>query len=230
VCANGDALKRIREFLGDHAMELPIGIDERRFNTDGPTIRRKLGWKNDDLVIGYVGRLTHLKGVDLLAAAFCEISRIVPKVKLLVVGSGPEEKFMRATLAQEIECRKAHIEPDVSHESLGEWYRAMNLFVMPSRYENFSNSMLEAMSCGIPFVASDVGGNKMLAEKGSGWLFEAGSVASLLACLRAILNDAENLQARGRVGCRYIRSLYNWDASAERLEEILTSRLGVTWR
>lgn len=228
VCANGDALKRIREFLGNHAIELPVGIDERRFNSEGPTIRRKLGWKSDDLVIGYVGRLTHLKGVDLLATAFREISRIVPKAKLLVVGSGAEEKFMRATLAQEIERRKAHIESDVSHESLGEWYRAMNLFVMPSRYENFSNSMLEAMSCGVPFIASDVGGNKMLAEKGSGRLFEAESIASLLACLRANLDDADDLKARGRVGCQYIRSLYSWEVSARRLEEIFASRLGVT--
>ncbi len=168
VCANGDALKRIRKFLGNHAIELPIGVDTNRFRPEGPTIRSNLRWKSQDRVIGYVGRLTRFKGVDLLASAFQEISHNLPDVKLLIVGSGAEEKFFRSALAEEIADGRVHLEPDVDHEKLSDWYRAMDLFVMPSRYENFSNSMVEAMACGIPFVASDIGGNKLLADTGSG--------------------------------------------------------------
>jgi glycosyltransferase involved in cell wall biosynthesis len=178
-------------------------------------------------VIGYVGRLTHLKGVDLLASAFHEIARVLPSVKLLILGSGAEERFIRATLAEEIAHARAHIESDVDHDKISDWYRAMDLLVMPSRYENFSNTMLEAMACGIPFLASGVGGNKLLGETGSGWLFEAASVSSLVSSLRRILEDRPAIMSRGKIGRRHVQSLYSWEASAKRLEEIMMFRLGV---
>ena len=55
----------------------------------------------------------------------------------------------------------------------------MNVFVMPSRYENFSNAVLEALACGVPFLVSDVGGNRCLAEDEGGWHFTPGSADSL---------------------------------------------------
>src|SRR5262249_4732443 len=169
VCANGDALLTIRSFLGNHATELPVGIDEQVFNPGRSSIRSKLGWTDQDRVVGYVGRLTHLKGVDLLAVAFRTISKSLANARLVVVGSGKEERNIRSDLAKELCQGKVHIERDVDHEQLPQWYRAMDLFVMPSRYENHSNAVLEAMACGIPFVASDVGGNNPLAKTGSGW-------------------------------------------------------------
>jgi len=227
VCANGDALVRIRRFLGNHAIELPIGIDRDRFTPEGSSIRSQLGWKEHDRIVGYVGRLTHLKGVDLLATAFQEVSHTMPSAKLLIIGSGSEEQFIRSILAKEIACGSAHIEFDVNHEQLPNWYRAMDLFVMPSRYENFSNAMLEAMACGVPFLGSDVGGNRILSETGGGGLFEPASVASLSSRMRQLLQNLTELRSRGRQGAAYVRSCCSWNASAERLEEIIVSRLGV---
>ena len=227
VCANGDALLRIRRFLGDHATELPIGIDTQLFTPGRTSIRTVLGWTDQDRVIGYVGRLVHLKGVDLLAAAFRDVSRVAPNTRLLIIGSGPEGRYIRSVLAQEISSGIVHIEPDVSHDRLPEWYRAMDLIVMPSRYENLSNAVIEAMACGIPLLGSDIGGNKILADAGAGWLFERESVSSLTVSLSNIVNNDSDLKARGRVGLRYVRGRYDWAASAERLEWIISSRLGV---
>ena len=64
VCANGDCLNRIRPFLGDHASELPVGIDTERFRPGPTSMRTALGWTNGERVIWYVGRLVHVKGVD----------------------------------------------------------------------------------------------------------------------------------------------------------------------
>jgi glycosyltransferase involved in cell wall biosynthesis len=222
VCANGDALLKIRSFLGNHVTELPVGIDEHLFNAGRSSIRHKLGWTDEDRVIGYVGRLTHLKGIDLLAEAFRNACQRVTNAKLVIVGSGEEEANIRSRLARELSEGKVHIEQDVTHQSLAEWYRTMDLLVMPSRYENFSNALLEGMACGIPFVASGVGGNRILAETGAGWLFKPESASSLLACLIELLKSDAELKRRGEIGLKYVRNHHNWSVTAQRLEQILS--------
>jgi glycosyltransferase involved in cell wall biosynthesis len=221
VCANGDALVRTRAFLGDHVCELPIGLDVQVFTPGVSSVRSTLGWADRHCVMGYVGRLTHLKGVDLLAAAFREIARDALDARLLIIGSGEEERHIRTILAQEFTRAIVHIEPGVNHEQLPAWYRAMDLMVMPSRYENHSNALLEAMACGIPFLASNIGGNRKLGETGAGWLFEPESVSSLSQCLRRIIGNRPELKARGEVGSHSVRNHHSWAASAERLEAII---------
>jgi glycosyltransferase involved in cell wall biosynthesis len=227
VCANGDALVCTRAFLGDHVCELPVGLDVQVFTPGASSFRSTLGWADRHCVIGYVGRLTHLKGVDLLAAAFREIARDALDARLLMIGSGEEERHIRTVLAQEFARAIVHIEPGVNHEQLPAWYRAMDLMVMPSRYENHSNALLEALACGIPFLASNIGGNRKLGEIGAGWLFEPESVPSLRQCLRRIIGNRPELKARGEVGSHAVRNHHSWAASAERLEAIISSCLRV---
>ena len=227
VCANGDALAQVRSFVGDYALELPVGLDTQLFKPGNSPVRSTLGWESYHRVIGYVGRLTHLKGVDLLATAFREISGQRPDLRFLIIGSGGEEKSIRSVLAEQIARGLVHFELDLDHVQLAQRYRAMDLLVMPSRYENFSNALLEAMACGVPFLASDVGGNRLMAKSGAGWLFESGSAASLATRLNEILKDDFGLKARGKVGCDYIQNHHSWTASANQLEKIIRSRLRV---
>jgi glycosyltransferase involved in cell wall biosynthesis len=230
VCANGDALAHLREFLGDDAIELPIGFDSEIFMPGPSSVRPALGWTEQHWVVGFVGRLVHIKGVDLLASAFRDIARTIPGARLLIVGSGENARKIRTILAKELASGIVHMKPDVNHEEMPQWYRAMDVLIMPSRYENFSNAILEAMACGIPVLASDVGGNRAVSETGAGWLFEPESVSALSACLCRVVENRAELKARGEMGARYVRQRYSWAASAERLEKIVESRLGVRER
>jgi glycosyltransferase involved in cell wall biosynthesis len=144
-----------------------------------------------------------------------------------MVGSGEEENHIRTVLAKELARGIVHLEAGVDHAQLPAWYRAMDLMVMPSRYETNSNALLEAMACGIPFLASNVGGNRKLSETGAGWLFEPDSVLSLSQCLRHILENRHELKTRGEVSLRAGRNRSSWSASAERLEWVMTARLGI---
>jgi glycosyltransferase involved in cell wall biosynthesis len=220
VCAHDDALARIREFLGDHAKELKLGLNCQLFASGPSAIRTTLGWKQGDRIIGYVGRLAHIKGIDLLAKAFSEIAQTIPDVKLVIVGSGEEEKRVRAVLSKAFSEGRVHIEPALPHEKLVEWYRAMDLFVMPSRYETMSSAILEAQACGVPFLASDIAGNKMIAQAGGGWLFQHECANSLRTYLKDILENPGEMKVRGAKGSEYVRKNYDWGASAERLESI----------
>ncbi len=225
VCANGDALQRMRAWLGDAIQDLPPGLDEQRFHPGASPIRAALGWSAQDAVVGYVGRLTSLKGVDLLAEGFRRAAQTLPRLRLLVVGSGELDGELRAALAGEMARGAVHIESDVAHEELADWYRAMSLFVMPSRYENFSNSVLEALACGVPVLASSVGGNTLLAETGAGWLFDCGSSASLAGELIRTVGEHAELARRGSLGAHYVRGRYSWKATSARLETIIAAHL-----
>ncbi len=230
VCANGDALNKIREFVGDHARELPIGLDGALFKPGTTQIRQQLGWADKEWVIGYVGRLAHIKGIDLLAGAFLKLRRVLPEARLLVIGSGEEEGKLRTCLKQEIAQGIARFEADVPHAALPDWYRAMDLFVMPSRYENYSNAVLEALACGVPFLASGIGGNRTLAEARGGQLFEAGSEDALTQALESLAGSRDEVRQRGLVGGAEVRDQYSWSASAKRLEAMLEQACAIVAR
>jgi glycosyltransferase involved in cell wall biosynthesis len=229
VCAHDDGFDCIRGLLGaDRAIELPLGLDSEVF-TPGPSdVRAELGWTDRDLVVGYVGRLALIKGVDLLAAAFAETSRSAPHARLLVVGSGEEEQRIRTVLSAEIARGIVHIERRMNQAQLPRWYRAMDVLAMPSRYETMSNAVLEGMACGVPFVASEVGGSKSLGKTKAGWLFEPESASALVDALKTVVESGTELRSYGERGRRHVHQHYSWTSSAERLENILTTRLGVS--
>jgi glycosyltransferase involved in cell wall biosynthesis len=225
VHGNADVLFEIREFLGEHAVEIPVGLDTEVFKPGPSSVRQRLGWTKNNWVVGYVGRLAYIKGIDLLAYAFRELRKNIPHARLIIVGSGEEDGKLRSVLNGELQEGIAHIEPDVPHHFLAEWYRAMDLFVMPSRYENCSNAVLEALACGVPFLGSDVRGNRRLAESEAGWLFAKGSADSLVKAIASIAGNSCSAKDRGVLCGEKVRQAYSWETSAKRLEDILLSSL-----
>jgi glycosyltransferase involved in cell wall biosynthesis len=147
-----------------------------------------------------------------------------------MVGSGEEEEKIRAVLSKAFGEGLVHVEAGLPHEKLAEWYRAMDLFVMPSRYETMSNAILEAQACGVPFLASDIAGNRMIAKSGGGWLFQHGSAQSMCAYLKRIVEDPGEMKARGAKGADHVKKIHNWEASAERLESIFRRCIDVKSR
>lgn len=220
VCANGDALSQLRAFMGTQVIDLPVGLDDRLFSPGATDVRARLGWSDDCLVLGYAGRLSKLKGIDLLTEAFKTILKGRRDARLLILGTGPEESNARAALKHELAAGLVQMVPDVRHDQLPHWYRAMSLLIMPSRYENYSNAVLEAMGCGIPFAASDVGGNRVLAESGGAWLFTPNSAESLASVVESALKQPETLRARGRAARAFVHGRYSWSITAKRLEDI----------
>src|ERR1700730_15301970 len=106
-----------------------------------------------------------------------------------MVGHGEEEQKIRSVLSRDIAAGRVHLQGSMSQDQLPRWYRAMDMLVMPSRDETLSNAVLEAMACGVPFVASEVGGSKDLAKTRAGWLFEPESVSALPELLKKIMDS-----------------------------------------
>jgi len=228
VCAHDDGLTVLREFIGDRALELPLGLDTDVFHPAPSPVRQELGWSDRELVFGFVGRLALIKGIDLLIEAFAAVSQAVPEARLLIVGSGEEEQRVKTVLANQIGDGRVQVRPRMSQERLPDWYRAIDVLLMPSRYETMSNAVLEGMACGIPFIASAVGGSRNLAGLDAGWLHEPESVPSLGEAMLGAARRRSDLKCFGARGSRHVLERYSWTGSAERLEHIARTRMGVS--
>jgi glycosyltransferase involved in cell wall biosynthesis len=222
VCAHDDGFVQMHTMLGDKIKELPLGLDTETFRPGPTSLRADLGWTSRHQVIGYVGRLHAIKGVDVLVTAFRQLSRHNSNARLLIVGNGEEKNAIRSALGEEVTRGIAYIQPAMPQEQLPPWYRAMDLIVMPSRYETMSNAVLEGMACGLPFLASNVGGNITLGRTGAGWLFKSESAHALAVSLIEILTNSSEMKMRGDLGRDYARKYCSWSASAQRLEDIVT--------
>ena len=112
-----------------------------------------------------------------------------------------------------------------------EWLHAIDIFVLPSRSEALSNSLLEAMACGCCPVASRVGGNPELIRHGeNGMLFEAGDVEQLSDVLETLVELRDTARTAGRQERAARPSSFQWLQSARRMEEIYTELIEASSR
>ncbi len=175
-------------------------------------------------VVGVVCALRPEKGLDTLIAGFAAIAGEHPAARLLIVGSGPE----RDRLGQQ--ARSLGIEGQCvfvpTTNEVARWLRAIDIFVLPSLSEAFSNALMEAMACGCCVVASNVGGNPELAgDPRLGSLFEAGNPVSLSNLLRELIPNSQLRNERGAAASKFIREGFSIQASALRMAEIYWSYL-----
>lgn len=165
------------------------GVDTDKFHPEG-ALPQDLPWPNggqdQPVVIGTVARLDPVKNLRMLlesfAAAIVDHPRTARPLRLIVVGDGPLRKQLELR-ADEMGIRTM-VWFTGQRDDVPELLRAMDIFVLPSLNEGISNTLLEAMACGRPVIASRVGGNPELVVDGQcGLLFDGTSAASLTTTL-----------------------------------------------
>ncbi|WP_306533876.1 TIGR03088 family PEP-CTERM/XrtA system glycosyltransferase [Geobacter sp.] len=188
---------------GEKVIHIMNGVDTERFAPaqDKGATKVRFGLNPDSFVVGTVGRLDPVKDQQTLVRAFDALCGEKGRHSdLLLIGSGPEEDKLRR-LADELNMGgSVHFMGE--RRDIPELLQAMDVFVLPSLAEGISNTILEAMACGLPVVATRVGGNLELVEDGvSGHLFAVGDLAGLAGTMCDYSDDPEQrlqLGARGR--------------------------------
>jgi glycosyltransferase involved in cell wall biosynthesis len=177
------------------------------------------------VVIGTICALRPEKGLDTLLDAFALIRDVRPGLKLAIIGSGPssadlEARSQRLGLAGS--CRFIPAASDVP-----EWLRSIDVFVLPSRSESLSNSLMEAMACGCCVVASSAGGNPELVTDGvTGLLFPAGDAFALAERLRRLIAADPQLRlSLSAAAAAHAHGSFSTGASIARISEIYTKLL-----
>jgi glycosyltransferase involved in cell wall biosynthesis len=199
ACSNAVASHMYAEgFSREQVVVVHNPVETSRYKRDAGTrtrFRREQGVEGDDLVILGAGRLVDWKGFDLLIRAFSRVQ--APRSCLWIVGSGPEEGKIR----EEIERTGARARLFPFAEDIRSHLWAADVFAQPSTEpEGFSLMLLEAMSAGLPVIATRIGGTTDILRNGfDGWAIEPASEAALETALKKVLDaDREALALLGR--------------------------------
>lgn len=163
VIGVSEALKDVMVRLGiqaDHISVIPNGVDARKFSpVPQSEARSRLGLPNGTYLLS-VGNLTKNKGFHLLLQALhvLRTRHHLTQLGLLIVGDGPMRAELERLAASLDLTDHVRFAGRVPHEQLHLWYSAADLFCLASEREGWPNVLMEAMACGLPIVATRVGG------------------------------------------------------------------------
>jgi len=199
---------------------IPNGIDLSEYeNLPGRGEFRKKYLLNEKIIL-YLGRIHKIKGPDLLARAFAELSKEIDNVKLVI--AGPDDGYLtslkKLVADLEISDKVLFTGPLYGEEKLRAYVDA-DVYVLPSVYETFPVSVLEACACGVPVIVTDRCGIADIIDNKVEYVVEYNK-DQLKDAIIKVLSD-EGLRRRfGEEGKRLVREKFGWDVVVAKVENI----------
>lgn len=225
VCEAMAARPFLNRFRSKLVGVVPNGVeltDEAAWNYS--KVREELGIPAKDRVVITVSRITLEKGYDVLAEALAQLDKRNDRFTLLIVGGGDEHSRIRSLFCG-LKGIKVHF---LGHRAdVGKLLRAADFFVLASRHENMSNALLEAMGSGLPAIATAVGGNIEVVNRGGGLLVPVNSAGALSDAMHRLLSDPLLVQQLGTDAQRNVATHYSVGAMVRGWESVYDRILGV---
>jgi D-inositol-3-phosphate glycosyltransferase len=212
---------------------IPCGTDIDNFQVlSKPEARRQLDLPTTNKTVMYVGRFDQRKGIETLVRAIAQIcdgretSKLdMDKLSLLIVGGsdpnqadGQERLRIEGLVAELGITAQVNFVGMVGHDRLPLYYAAADVCVVPSHYEPFGLVAIEAMACGTPVVASDVGGLQFtVVSEETGLLVPAQDVDAFAKAIERTLVDEVWAQKARKQAARRVRDNFSWAGVAHQL-------------
>lgn len=209
IVAPSDSMAQV---LRDQRMSYDVGIwtrgvDREIFNPGRRDLdwRRSLGIGDDDVAIGFLGRLVMEKGLDVFSDAIDGLVRRGVKHRVLVVGDGPARDWFERRLPDAVFAGFQ------GGADLGRAVASMDVLFNPSVTETFGNVTLEAMACAVPVVAAIATGSESLVKDGvTGRLVRPGWIEGFADALSVYAADVDVRRAAGAAGEKAAER-FGWD-------------------
>lgn len=184
-------------------------------------VRRRLGFRDDAIVVGKIARLFHLKGHDDLIEAARKVVGDEPRTQFLLVGDGIlrpslEQKIARMGLREHFRLTGL-----VPPEQIPEWIGAMDVLVHASYREGLARALPQALIAGKPVISYDVDGAREVVIDGqTGVLVPPGDIAQLASGLRCLVGDAGLRERCGEAGRARFTDRFRHQTMTRRLREL----------
>lgn len=219
-----EKLEHLYEFIPDNIVVISPGVDVHTYRPlDNDEKRIKTGLP--DRYIFCLSRIDSNKGHDLLLNAFDIVRKEISDICLIIGGGSPKplqrELEVIANMKSIIDKKKMHdkvrIVGYVPDELLVPYYQQAELFVLPSIYEPFGMTALEAMACGRPVIASKFGGIKNAISSGeNGVLVDSSNPQEFAGAMIKLLTDKELSESMAKQGHKTIHKYFSWETISER--------------
>jgi len=215
------ANRYIKKILKNNRIKGPfeiveLGVDLKKFRPSKDVrekIRKKLGI-SDNYVIGFHGRLSPEKNIDMLFKMLKLVKLHIPNAKLLVVGDGPEHRVL--SRSKDVILTGFVSDPE-------KYLKAMDIYVLPSKTETSGLSLMEAMACGLPVVSSAVGSiPSYVKHRRNGILIKPADLSSSLLAksVRTIHDNPSFTKKLKENAVETVREFYSWENTVKKLEKI----------
>ncbi|HSN69946.1 MAG TPA: glycosyltransferase family 4 protein [Steroidobacteraceae bacterium] len=233
VLKAADAIVAVSEALRSRLLELGApaattavvynGVDRALFRPGNRAqAKTQLGLDPAHRHVLYVGNLKVSKGCeDLLRAIAAASDRVAEDVRFVFAGSGPDRARILALAEALGVTGRTDFVGTVAHSELPEWYRAADLVCLPSHNEGVPNVLLESMACGVPIVATRVGGIPEVVPECAGLLVQPQAIEELSDALIAALDRPWEPSSITQHAERF-----DWQRSADALLEVLRRAVG----
>ena len=219
-----ERLEQLYGFTSDNVIVIPPGVDVHTFRPLKPgEMKTKTGLP--ERYVFCLSRLDANKGHDLLLNAFNIVRKAIPDVHLVIGGGSPKPQqrelevlaIMRKLIDNMGIHSRVHIIGYVPDELLVTYYQYALMFVIPSIFEPFGMTALEAMACGKPVIASKFGGIKDVISSGeNGLLIDPSNTSEFADAMIKLLNDRQLSKGIGQAGGKTIQRHFSWESIAKR--------------
>jgi mannosyltransferase len=217
--------RRSAAYLEVPATVILHGIDTGTFSpaSDPAAIRARLGLPVDALLVGCYGRIRTQKGTGDFVAAMIRLLPDMPQVTALVMGRATEAhgsylEGLKAQVENAGLAGRIRFLPEVPVDAMADWYRVLDLFIAPQRWEGFGLTPLEAMACGTPVLATRVGAFEDLVVAGTtGDLIAPEDPEAMTAAAKALLADPARLAAMRRAARAHVEDGFRIEDEARAL-------------
>jgi len=193
------------------------------FGLEKMRIRSELNIPSESIVIGSVGRFRKEKQYELLISACVELKqRKNYDVHCLLVGGGYEKKYLEKLIIEH-QCESyVHLLDIV--DDVRSHLAAIDVFVLTSISETFSNAALEAMSMSIPVVLPKVGGCPEMIQPGiNGYIYEMGNIQQLVGYLSILIADSQSRVKMGTEARYYVKTMFSYDSMLDKYMRLFKS-------
>ncbi len=216
VAVSRDIVHEVQTFYGVKDSNITIlesGVDANRFSESGK--KASLNFKNTDIIIGNGGRLSKRKNIDVLVSA---VSLLPENYKLVLWGPW-DEKFKPVVdriISSKNMSHRVHYAGVVSYFDVDDYYRATDIFVLPSSYEGLPKVVLEALACGCKVIASGFSIDHELPEL---VLIKEVNEKSLADSIISASGKVKNREVTRKI----VEKFYSWDSKALSVDEIMNT-------
>lgn len=216
----------------DAAVTTGITTEYVRERTDAPVTNINPGVDTETFVprptensskktILFIGRFAPVKNLTLLVKSFKEIHEKYPNTELVLVGDGPLKDNVERTIKELKLSKSVRLPGYVSNEKLPQFYQESDIFALSSQHDNHPITILEAMSCGTPVVAPELGWiPQIITDRKEGLLYEPEHKEALSNAIEVLLTDQKLHEDLCKNGRRKAVTNFDWEQRAKKLQEL----------